>query len=67
MAKDDRRIHSGVRLDGTTYVTGMEDELAAICDKEQINYLLDQGAISGNWGQSVKAETAATPPTKKGK
>jgi hypothetical protein len=55
MAKDNRKIHSGVRHKGTTYTDGMEDELAAAVSGKQLERLIERGAISGNW-QSSAAE-----------
>lgn len=56
MAKDNRKIHNGVRHNGTTYTDGMEDELAEAVSSEQLERLVEKGAISGNWGGSAKAK-----------
>jgi hypothetical protein len=53
MAKDNRKIHSGVRHKGTTYTDGMEDELAAAASGKQLERLAERGAISGNWQSSA--------------
>jgi hypothetical protein len=61
MAKDYRKIHSGVRHKGTTYTEGMEDELASAVSASELKRLSDRGAISGNWQSSaVEAEEAET-------
>lgn len=59
MAKDDRTIHNGVTHEGTTFLPGMEDELAEAMSKDQINRLAKEGAISGNWGQTVDDDATA--------
>jgi hypothetical protein len=43
----EKRIISGIPVDGTTYGPGMEDELAEKLDAKQITYLTEQGAIEG--------------------
>lgn len=53
MAKDNRKIHSGVRLGGTTYTDGMEDELAGAASAKQLKRLVEKGAISGEWSSSA--------------
>jgi hypothetical protein len=49
MPKDNRRIHSGVRHNGTTYKAGMEDELSEVLSQSQLDRLGERGSISGNW------------------
>jgi hypothetical protein len=49
MPKDNRRIHSGVRHNGTTYKAGMEDELSEVLSQKQLDRLTERGSISGNW------------------
>lgn len=49
MAKDNRKIHSGIRHEGTTYKAGMEDELSEVMSQKQLDRLADRGAVSGNW------------------
>lgn len=62
MAKDTRKIHNGVRHNGTVYKSGMEDELAAALSAKQLDRLVEQGALSGAWQSSAaeveEAETA---------
>lgn len=65
MPKDNRRIHSGVRHEGTTYKAGMEDDLAAAVGQAGLERLASKGAISGDWSSSAGAkpvveETAET-------
>lgn len=60
MPKDNRKIHSGVRHNGTVYKDGMEDELADALTQKQLNALAERGAISGNWtGGAAEEETDA--------
>lgn len=49
MAKDNRKIHSGIRHEGTTYKAGMEDELSENLTQKQLDRLTEKGSISGNW------------------
>lgn len=75
MAKDNRKIHSGVRHEGTTYKDGMEDELAAVMGEDQLQRLAEKGAISGNWvstavvadEETASEETAAETEPAAGK
>lgn len=69
MAKDNRKIHSAVRHEGTTYKDGMEDELAEVMGEDRLQRLAEKGAISGNWGLpgEAKAETGKGAGSKKAK
>lgn len=49
MAKDNRTIHSGVRVGSETFVDGQEDELAAALSPRDGERLLASGAIDGDW------------------
>jgi hypothetical protein len=59
MAKDNRKIHSGIRHEGTTYKAGMEDELSEALTQKQLNRLTEKGSISGNWKGSAPADPPA--------
>ena len=52
MPKDNRKIHSGIRHQGTVYSSGMEDELAEAMNKKQLAAMAEKGAISGDWDLS---------------
>ena len=69
MAKDNRFIHSGVRVanpDGTAtvYVADQEDELAARLSRADGARLIDAGALSGDWqfGGGVATPTPSPAP-----
>jgi len=70
MAKDNRTIHRGIRvmvIDGekkmrdgrpqrksVTFVTGMEDELAAQFNNTQLKAMITRGDLSGDWKSTKK-------------
>ena len=53
--KDNRAIKSLVRLGGQKFPAGQEDELAAAATQEQLDYLLERGAIEGTWKSTLKS------------
>lgn len=63
MAKDNRQILSAVRFGGKLYKDGMEDELQTDLSREEIQRLLDRGAIAGDFKGTgkPKAETDEKP------
>jgi hypothetical protein len=61
MAKDNRNIVRGVRVDGTLYRTGQEDELGAVLKPEQVKRLTANGSIEGDWGKGAEAAKADAP------
>lgn len=56
MAKDDRKILSGVRVDDKVYTEGQEDDLSAVMTPEMQKRLEDSGAITGTWKAGAKAK-----------
>lgn len=75
--KDDREIVHGIRMmapspegrrlpQSITYVSGMEDELAAAFSQEQLDAMKERGDITGNW-KAKKAEATAGTKTEGGK
>lgn len=73
MAKDDREIVSAVRMPETeagprvTYKPGMEDELAAVATKEQLDAWLEAGVITGGWSTKKAPAGDESKSAKKGK
>lgn len=75
MAKDNRLIHSGVRVanpDGTAtvYVADQEDELAARLSPADGARLVEAGALSGDWqfgGGATPAPASSAPEAPKAK
>ncbi len=65
MAKDSRSIIGAVRVGGTVFTAGMEDEFAAQADAHMITRLTDAGVIEG-FGKA-KAEPEEDQPKGKGK
>lgn len=70
MAKDNREIVHGIRAlkpkeegrriaQSITYVSGMEDELAANFTDAELKAMFERGDIIGNW-KSTKGKTTAT-------
>lgn len=58
-----KKILSAVPHEGTTYVEGMEKELAENLSREQIAYLTEQGAIEGFGAiKSANAENEVEQP-----
>ena len=68
MAKDNRQIVHGIRAmvvkgeggrlpQSITYVSGMEDELAAAYTDAQLKKMYERGDITGNW-KSTKGKVA---------
>lgn len=62
MAKDDRKIISGIFGDEGKFVEDQEDELAAAMTQEQLDRLKEAGAIEGKWTSTKKAEPVAKLP-----
>lgn len=69
---DNRQIVHGIRVNvppgeghrlpqSKTFISGMEDELAAAFTNEQLKAMVDRGDITGNW-KSTKGK--AVTPTK---
>lgn len=61
MGKDNRQILSAVRVGGTVYKPGMEDELSAAMNQGQLDRLMDKGALGGDFTSKAAAE--AKPET----
>lgn len=57
MANSERKIIRGVRVGGTTYVPGQEDELASALSPEEASRLSDKGYLEGKWASKAKVET----------
>lgn len=72
MARDTRKIEGGVRLhaqDGKTrqsFGPDDVDELAAAATPEQLERLVQAGAISGDWGQKAEEPVDTGKPKGKG-
>lgn len=47
MSKDTKEIIGSVRIGGTVYQAGQEDELAAVLSSAQIDRLTEKGVIAG--------------------
>lgn len=60
MAKDNRQILRGVRVDGVVYTDGQEDELAEKLDSKTVARLVDNGTLEGDWGKAKAEPKAAT-------
>jgi hypothetical protein len=66
MPKDDREILHGITFHAekgdkkgasrTTYVSGMEDELASVATDEQLKAWVEAGDIKGTWKSTAKKE-----------
>jgi len=65
MAKDNREIVHGIRVlvpteegkrlpQSKTFISGMEDELAAAFSQTQLKQMLERGDITGNWKSTKK-------------
>jgi len=65
MAKDNREIVHGIRVlvpteegkrlpQSKTFISGMEDELAAAFNQTQLKQMLERGDITGNWKSTKK-------------
>lgn len=61
MPKDNRLILSGIRVGDTVYVEGQEDELSAALSQEQLDRLMDKGALGGDWKAGKAAKVAEAP------
>lgn len=69
MAKDNREIVHGIRASvpseghrtpqSMTYVSGMEDELAAAYTQKELDAMKERGDITGNWKSTKGKPTAA--------
>jgi pyruvate dehydrogenase complex dehydrogenase (E1) component len=60
MPRDNRTIVSAVRHKGEVYGPGREDELEELLDKEGIDRLVDNGAITGDWGTAASRRAATS-------
>ena len=49
MAKSDRVIKRGVRVDGKMYKAGQEDELGEVLPQDESDRLVEKGYLEGNW------------------
>ena len=69
--KDNREIIHGIRMlkpkegggripQSVTYVSGMEDELAAAFTDKELKAMFERGDITGNW-KSTKGKAAPAP------
>lgn len=47
MPKENRKINHGVRIGVKVYTEGMEDELASVLSKNDIQRLTDKGSLEG--------------------
>src|SRR5688572_626231 len=56
----ERTIIRGVRLGTTTYVPGMEGELAKVLSPEEAERLSAKGYLSGKWTTAAPKTTAAS-------
>jgi len=64
MAKDDRIVHHGISFmvpregkktpEMKVFVSGMEDELAAMLTQAQLNDAVKRGDLSGKWKSTKK-------------
>lgn len=72
MAKDNRKIVHGIRAlvkksesgrlpQSMTYISGMEDELAAAYTDKELKAMFERGDITGNW-KSTKGKIQPPPP-----
>lgn len=61
-AKDENapRIVGGVSQNGRVYKAGDEDALAAKLSQENLDRLVDKGALAGKWKSTVSAEAVTT-------
>jgi hypothetical protein len=64
MAKSDRIIKRGVRIDGKTFVEGQEDELGDVLPAEEADRLTEKGYLAGNWKGSGKGASKAEGTSK---
>lgn len=77
MAKDNREVVHGIRTlvskgeggrlpKSVTYVSGMEDELAAAYTDAELKAMYERGDITGNWkstkGKTIKEGSQAAKP-----
>lgn len=60
MAKDNRTIVRGVRIDGVVYRDGQEDEVADRLDSKDIKRLVKNGTLEGDWGVADSSDVGAT-------
>lgn len=74
MAKDNRQIVHGIRAlvkkseggrlaQSMTYVSGMEDELAAAYTDAELKAMFERGDITGNWKSTKGKLTTPAKPT----
>lgn len=63
MARDNRKIVSGVWVGGQMYTDGMQDELEAALTPAMVEHLTAKGAIEGDWNvkPAKKAKADAEP------
>lgn len=68
MPNSARKIIRGVRIGGTTYVQGKEDELDALLTAAEVKRLSEKGYIEGAWSGAAaepKVEEKTAKPDKK--
>lgn len=60
---DAKKIQKAVALGSTTYLPGMEEELAKVIRPGQVVYLSSEGvsAIAGDWSSAEADDAPATP------
>jgi hypothetical protein len=57
MANSEKKIVRGVRVEGETYTTGMEDQLETALTAEDATRLSEKGHLEGKWSGKAKAAT----------